>query len=145
VKTPDKSIQTAFKKRIKVTDSCWYFMKLNGDVIKEHPKFMWKGTSMHAHRLSYLMHIGDIDYSHNIYRACGDVGCLNPEHLLATDPSTAGVQRSEKGRNQMANLTHCKRGHEFTSENTRVKIVNGRPNRSCKACVKVLASSRSQS
>ena len=144
MKNPDKSIQTAFKKRIKVTDSCWYFLKLNGEVIKEYPQFMWDGTSMHAHRLSYLMHIGDIDYHHNIYRTCGDNGCVNPEHLIATSPSTAGIKRVEKGKNRLANQTHCLRGHEFTEANTRVRMVNGRPNRSCKACVKVLASSRCQ-
>ena len=30
--------------------------------------------------------------------------------------------------------THCVNGHEFTAENTRHKIVKGRPRRQCKAC-----------
>jgi len=140
----DKSIQTVFKKRIKKTDGCWYFAKLNGDVIREYPQFMWNGTSIHAHRLSYLIHVGDIPDFKNIYRTCGDKGCINPEHLWAADYRSAEIKKVEKGKNHLANMTHCKRGHEFTPENTRVRIVNGRPNRGCKACAKVLASSRNQ-
>ena len=144
MKSSDKSIQTVFKKRIKKTDSCWYFTKLNGEPIPEYPQFMWEGTSIHAHRLSYLMFVGDIPDFKNVYRACENKGCINPEHLWVADFRSAAIKKVEKGTHYLASKTHCKRGHEFTPVNTRVRIVNGRPNRSCKACVKVLASSRNQ-
>jgi hypothetical protein len=143
VEKSDKSIQKVFEKRIVKTDSCWYFSKKSGSLHKQYPKFMWKGESIHAHRLSYLMYVGNISGFLNVYRNCGDNGCINPEHLFAGDARDAAISRVNRGSNPFANKTHCMRGHEFTQENTRVRIVNGRPNRSCKACVKVLASSRS--
>lgn len=144
MKTSDKSIQTVFKKRIKKTDGCWYFTKLNGEIIREYPQFMWKGVSVHAHRVSYLIHNGDIPDSMNVFRSCHDRGCLNPEHLELMSNREMAIRVVEKGRNPWALKTHCLRGHEFTEENTRVRIVNGRPKRNCKACVRVLASSRNQ-
>jgi hypothetical protein len=36
--------------------------------------------------------------------------------------------------NQNTGLTHCKRGHEFTAENTTVKIQNGIEHRRCNTC-----------
>ena len=144
MKTSDKSIQTVFKKRIKKTDGCWYFTKLNGEVIHEYPQFMWQGVSMHASRVSYLMFNGDIPDGLKVFRSCYNSGCINPEHLLAVSDRDMAVMSVEKGRNPWAQKTHCLRGHKFTEANTRVRMVNGRPNRSCKACVKVLASSRNQ-
>lgn len=144
MKTSDKSIQTVFKKRIKKTDGCWYFTKLNGEIIPEYPQFMWKGVSMHAHRVSYLMHNGDVSDGKNVFRSCHNKGCINPEHLQAGSFSEIALHVVEKGRNRLAVKTHCIRGHELNEENTRVRTINGRPRRSCKACVKVLASSRNQ-
>jgi hypothetical protein len=64
--------------------------------------------------------------------------------LLAVSERDMAVMAVEKGKNPSALKTHCLRGHKFTEANTRVRIVNGRPNRSCKACAKVVVSSRNQ-
>ena len=145
MRSSDRFIQKAFEKRIKRTESCWYFTKLNGEVIHDYPKFMWKGVSVHACRVSYLMYHGDVPDGMKLHRSCGNGGCINPEHIEAISDRELALRVVDKGRNPWSMKTHCLRGHEFNEQNTRVRMVNGRPNRSCKACTKVVLSSRSQS
>jgi hypothetical protein len=56
---------------------------------------------------------------------CHNPECWNAEHLRAMTHAENMKQRSER-------QTHCKRGHEFTPENT--TITSGR--RRCKACAR---------
>jgi hypothetical protein len=63
---------------------------------------------------------------------CLHRACCNPEHLKA-EPRVANLLASpltQAFRN--AAKTHCKRGHEFTPENTGVKKIGGW--RYCRAC-----------
>jgi hypothetical protein len=54
--------------------------------------------------------------------------CCNPEHLEA-------VTQVENLRRQQMAITHCRRGHEFTPENTYVPP--GTSKRQCRACMKI--------
>ncbi len=63
---------------------------------------------------------------------CDNPGCCNPAHLRAVTHQQ-NVTRARTGWRQQAEKTHCKHGHEFTPENTR--IVPGRyPERACRKC-----------
>lgn len=77
-----------------------------------------------AHRWSFLMlrgGIGDLLLDH----LCRNRLCVNPWHL---EPVTNAVNVS-RGVSWNGSKTHCKRGHEFTPENT------GRQNGGYRYCV----------
>jgi len=63
---------------------------------------------------------------------CDNRACINDVHLVEGTAKDNAQDRAERGRYRNGNTskTHCKRGHEFTPENT-YKSANGR---GCDAC-----------
>ena len=64
---------------------------------------------------------------------CDNPPCVNPEHLFIGTRNINNKDRAAKGRTVTPNmnLTHCKRGHEFTPENTITRITGTRLCRTC--------------
>ncbi len=124
-------------------DGCVVWM---GDKSKGHGQLEVDGQFWRAHRLAYEVFVGPIPDGHTIDHICHNLAvmmgtcaggechhraCIRPDHLvpkpqganlLASPLTQASINKSK---------THCKRHHEFTPENTRVKD-NGW--RSCKTC-----------
>jgi hypothetical protein len=76
---------------------------------------------MFAHRWSYEHYIGPIESGLVIDHLCRTPTCVNPYHLepvTSAENLVRGVG-PQVTRERHANRTHCKRGHEFTLENTR--------------------------
>lgn len=99
----------------------------------------------YAHRAAYLLakgHIPDglvIDHAcHNRDAECrGGASCIhhrciNPHHLDAVTQSENRVRSPHTKTSANGQLTHCKYGHEFTPENTR--IVRSTGARICVTC-----------
>lgn len=113
------------------------------------------GYNPYVHRLAYTLFVGPIPQGmkidhvcHNRDTECRGEGmcmhrrCLNPDHLEAV-PHRENLVRSPltlAGRNVLK--THCKRGHEFTSENTIARSNGARKCRSCHNQAQRAASAR---
>jgi len=82
-----------------------------------------------AHRLAYELTNGAIPHGMQIDHLCRNKLCVNPSHLEVVT-SRINVLRSANGAAINAVKTHCPRGHEYTSENTRI-YKGGRLCRSC--------------
>jgi hypothetical protein len=76
-----------------------------------------------AHRLAYEMACGPIPPKYDIHHRCENPSCINPNHLQA-------LTRREHKRLHMRK-SHCRRGHEFTPENTYVRPSG---QLTCRAC-----------
>lgn len=100
-----------------------------------------------VHRLVALAFIGSPESGQEACHADGDK--LNPcvENLYwgTRADNLADSVRHGTWSNQNVGKTHCKRGHEFTPENTRVRVrrrASGvRENRECQTCVAERANS----
>lgn len=110
-------------RHVQKTDGCWLWIGPTqqdgyGRLTPGH------GQQVGAHRWFYAELRGPIPPGMELDHLCRVRNCVNPEHL---EP----VTHAENMRR--ARLTHCRRGHEFTPENTYI-----RPNkyltRVCRQC-----------
>ena len=86
---------------------------------------------LRAHRMIYAECFGPIERGLVIDHLCRNKRCVNPEHLEAVT-QRVNVLRGTGPVAQRARKPHCKRGHEFTPENTLIR--QGRC-RQCRTCV----------
>lgn len=84
-----------------------------------------------AHRWTYTQVVGPIPTGLELDHLCRVRACVNPAHL---EP----VTHLENMRRRSALITHCKRGQEFTPENTYL-VTHGVPRRCCRACNRAAA------
>lgn len=104
--------------RIERAERCWLW---RGSVKKDG--YGRIGATV-AHRAVYEVLVGGIPEGLELDHLCRVIVCVNPRHLEPVD-------RLENMRRRYATYTHCKNGHEFTTENTYV-MPDG--NRSCRTC-----------
>lgn len=87
----------------------------------------WRFT----HRVTYEHFIGPIPAGLVLdHKECDTSLCCNPWHLLPTS-NRQNILRGNGLSARRARQTHCKRGHEFTPENTAVSL---RGQRNCRTC-----------
>lgn len=128
-------VMPRFLAKVNKTDSCWLRtarIERNG-----YGRFWLDGRQRGAHRVSYELHVGPIPAGLVIDHLCRVHACVNPQHL---EPVTAAenVRRgvaSQATTAKWKSVTHCKRGHEYDTDNTRVDSKGGRVCLSCKRLV----------
>lgn len=115
----------------KSKSSCWTFTgSLNN---RGYGQVRFGGRLVLAHRLAYEELIGPIPDGLVLDHLCRNRACVNPAHLEPVSMRVNGL-RGIGSSAQNARKTHCKRGHEFTPENTiTIQGVYGLQ-RSCKEC-----------
>lgn len=103
-------------------DECWRWL---GTV---HPSgygyFGLNYQNYTSHRVAYGLIRQSVPTTLTLDHLCGNTSCVNPRHL---EPVTA----VENVARATARRVTCKRGHEFTPENTLMKKARGRR---CRAC-----------
>jgi hypothetical protein len=94
------------------------------------------GRVMLTHRIAWEERNGPIPKGMLLCHTCDNRRCVRLDHMfLGTDLDNSRDKWS-KGRGRTGNMgvTHCKRGHEFTAENT----YRQGDKRSCRICRKML-------
>ena len=117
-----------FFAKVQKTETCWIWTSTKSHgygalTIEKKP--------VYAHRFSYQHFKGPIPKGREIDHLCRNRLCVNPDHLEAVTKKEnilRGIGLSAKN----AIKTHCKRGHEFTPENTYINQKLG--TRCCRHC-----------
>ena len=122
------SVEERFWASVQKTSTCWLWTGRKQDSYG-HGRFNLNGRNLPAHRVAWQMLRGPIKDGLVLDHLCRITNCVNPEHLEAVT-SGENVLRGIGPGAINKRKTHCKRGHEFTLENTR--LVKG--GRSCKIC-----------
>lgn len=114
-----------------LASGCWPWLRSGS---KGYGRLVVRGVRKLAHRYFYEEMRGPIPSGLTLDHLCRNRACVNPWHL---EPVTVrdNVLRGNGLSAVNARKTHCKRGHEFTEENTR--HLSYRPvgrGRICRAC-----------
>lgn len=115
-----------FWRYVKKTDGCWLWVgssknskgygmlqKIGGS----------KGKGILAHRLSYIIHKGEIPDGLVVMHACDNPACVNPDHLSVGTQSQNILEAIAKGRKKPPKLPHFTGvdhpGAKFTEQDIR--------------------------
>lgn len=88
------------------------------------------GVGVKAHRVAYRLHVGKIPRGMYVCHRCDNPPCFEPSHLFAGTPSDNQRDSVAKKRHWESRKTHCSNGHEYSTENTRIR--EGK--RKCRQC-----------
>jgi len=113
---------------------CWNWTK--GKMPFGYGVVTFQQKQIRTHRLSWMIHRGKIPAGMCVCHRCDNPSCINPDHLFLGTFGDNNRDMKAKGRmkHNHAGKRFCKRGHEFTEENTRV--YQGR--RYCRECKRIL-------
>jgi len=91
------------------------------------------GKQYRSHRIVWQQTYGRIPDGLVVRHRCDNPSCIRLEHLSVGTHADNVADKVRRGRsgNQYEGITHCKRGHEFTSENTYIRPDGGRQCRTC--------------
>lgn len=110
---------------------CWLW---TGAVSSGYGTLYIDNRNVYAHRFSYELHVGPIPHGKQIDHLCRVQPCVNPDHLEAVTPRT-NILRGNAPSAVAVRTNRCRRGHEFTEENTYWRP-DGR-GRQCRACARL--------
>lgn len=111
-----------FWDNVEVSGFCWYwtgYLRSDG--------YGGYGV-LSAYRVAYELLVGEVPDGLELDHVCRNHACINPDHLEPVTHQENMLRYAHHHHN--SRKTHCKQGHAFTPDNTRV--FQGK--RQCKRC-----------
>ena len=117
------SLKERFEMKIHKTDSCWFWSAYTnrdgyGVIGIEHNK-----TDL-AHRVSWILHYGEIPFKSHVLHKCDTPSCVRPDHLFLGTPLDNSLDRESKCRGGGTKRTGSKNGRSVLTESQVINIRN---------------------
>jgi len=131
-----RSKMSTFKERfwakVDVSGDCWEWTACKTS--KGYGQIKFKGETRRAHRISWILHKGEIPKGKKVLHTCDTPSCVRINHLFLGTNAENTADMMKKGRNVagQALKTHCPKGHEYSGSNLYVRPATGW--RACRAC-----------
>ena len=122
-RTPEESFAARANKG--EAGGCWLWT--GATTPQGYPQICDGRRVIRAHRWAYEKFVGQIPSGLVIDHKCRNRSCVNPFHL---EPVT-NRENVIRGNVARPAATHCKRGHEFSEQNT---YINPKGRRECRKC-----------
>lgn len=116
---------------IKGPDDCWNWI---GSKCQGYGIFYLGNRRERSHRFITRI-MGKNIKGLSVMHSCDNPSCVNPSHLSVGTQKDNSIDCVNKGRHKNKTLTHCRRGHPFSKDNTRI---NRNGWRTCKTCQRYL-------
>jgi hypothetical protein len=113
---------------VEPTTQCWIWARHKAG---GYGRIRFQGRMESVHRVVWWLLRGPLPEDLEPDHLCRNKACANPDHLDFVTHRT-NVQRGEAGKFK-SGRTHCKWGHPFDKENTRIRANGGR---ACKECMR---------
>ncbi len=124
-----KNQMTDMWKYVQRTDSCWLWTRAKNR--KGYGQFRVNGKLHITHRLAWELHNGSIQEGIHVLHRCDVPSCCRLDHLFLGTNQDNVDDKMAKHRHTIKNRTHCKFGHPYSQENTRIRPDGARQCRNC--------------
>lgn len=132
-------IKERFFSRVDKSSDCWNWTGWRSTM--GYGLMKLKGQNVLAHRFAYTIahHLPALPPK-NLFvcHRCDNPLCVNPSHLFLGTQQDNMDDMVRKNRSGCGKKTHCKNGHPFSPDNTRIHLRmrpgGRRPTRVCKIC-----------
>jgi hypothetical protein len=111
------------------SNECWL---MKPTTYNGYARVKYAGKLHRAHRFSYEAFVGPIPDGLLVLHHCDVRNCANPNHLFIGTHKQNMQDMVNKGRDLKGTMTHCRKGHEYTTENTYIQPSTGW--RECRQC-----------
>ena len=95
-----KALKRLFDKAVYGDNGCMEFVGSTDD--HGYGCLRFKGPVVKAHRVSYILLVGDIPPDMNVLHSCDNPPCINPEHLFLGTDADNSQDMINKGRSKSA-------------------------------------------